>query len=388
MAPFSLMTALGRWVSNKSIATTVTEIFQKRLFTCGQAREPSCGDILKAKGCMKAPEKKKEDVVRQQYPKPLPAREREIVIPVKPECCLDPCKDALPRFDLLYYKRTDKLKRKYQQTWAECPELLKKPKVICCYDKIKYPKMEKRKRKDRPETACMPTCLSARSQCPSFKLPNCREARKPPKCAITRRPLKCKKKKAPYPSFSECSRKRPPPLHPIECHCLAIVPMCELVMFTKFVPGKNFNFALSTEFSYFPVFGGQAGNGGVCDICNAISIVDFLWEVEKDYPVYRQRSSNCKNLQNWDRCIIGSFLMAECNFNREFSKTSNIFPPTPAKREYSRFSISFRIGRCLVYPPNLVCEGAGETDLKTDRCDLSIKTEDKFEDSITLCTVK
>uniref|UniRef100_A0A1A9VV48 Uncharacterized protein n=1 Tax=Glossina austeni TaxID=7395 RepID=A0A1A9VV48_GLOAU len=230
MASFSIMIGLSRLVSHKSIATTVTELFQKRLFTCSKGREPQCGDILKAKGCVKSEksDKKTEAVIKQQYPPPLPPSEREIVIPVKPECCLDPCKDALPRFDLLYYKRTDKLKRKYQQTWAECPELLKKPKVICCFDKIKYPPMEKRKKRDRPETACNPVCASARSACPSFTLPGCREPRKPPKCAVFRSPAKCKKKKAPYPSFSECSRKRPPPLHPIECHCLAIVPMCEV----------------------------------------------------------------------------------------------------------------------------------------------------------------
>ncbi|KAL9915430.1 uncharacterized protein LOC119636600 [Glossina fuscipes] len=230
MASFSIMIGLGRLVSHKSIATTVTELFQKRLFTCSKGREPHCGDILKAKGCVKAAAKseKKEEAVKQQHPPPLPSSEREIIIPVKPECCLDPCKDALPRFDLLYYKRSDKLKRKYQQTWVECPELLKKPKVICCYDKVQYPPMEKRLKIDRPSTACSPVCASARSSCPSFTLPNCRESRKPPKCAVFRSPMKCKKKKAPYPSFSECSRTRPPPLHPIECHCLAIVPMCEV----------------------------------------------------------------------------------------------------------------------------------------------------------------
>ncbi|GBP09735.1 hypothetical protein EVAR_72469_1 [Eumeta japonica] len=40
-----------------------------------------------------------------------------------PECCVDTCPDFFPRFDELYYKTSDKLKRNYQQTWLSCPEI-------------------------------------------------------------------------------------------------------------------------------------------------------------------------------------------------------------------------------------------------------------------------
>lgn len=195
---------------------------------CGPPK-PLCSSMtMKAKGCadLKAkPDDKKE---KKLNPPPLPPKEREIVIETPDECCPDPCKWAYPRFDLLYYKRSDKLNRKYTQTWAECPELLRKPKVICCLDKIVMPQLPKREPKKKPKTACPVSCPPSGSKCPRLTLDGCRPARIPPKCSIVRVPANCEKKKAPYPSFSECKRDIPRPLHPIECKCLVTPSMCEV----------------------------------------------------------------------------------------------------------------------------------------------------------------
>lgn len=192
--------------------------------------KPLCSSMnLKEKGCGGGKDESKKPASEKKInPPPLPHNEREIVIKVPDECCPDPCKWAYPRFDLLYYKRTDKLNRVYTQTWAECPELLKKPKVICCFDKIQMPKMPKRKPKEKPKTACEIVCPPAASKCPRVTMEGCRPARVPPKCIIIRKPADCEKKKAPYPSFSECKRDIPRPLRPIECKCLVKPALCEV----------------------------------------------------------------------------------------------------------------------------------------------------------------
>lgn len=150
-----------------------------------------------------------------------------------PECCKDPCPDYYPRFDELYYESSDKLKKKYQQTWVSCPELQIKSKKICIHENLKFSPMEKRVRKKRPKTACpvggSRICMDNRSRkCPRVLLAGCRGARQPPKCKRERSPSDCLKECTPYPSYSECLRKEIDPLHPIECKCLNHPMMCEV----------------------------------------------------------------------------------------------------------------------------------------------------------------
>lgn len=195
---------------------------------CKEKPAEKCGDRFKGAACDLKPKATKA-VIKQENPKPLAINEQEIKLKRPDICCNNPCKDAAARFDLLYYRRSDKLNRIYQQTWGECPELLKKPKLICRYENIIFPKFEKRPRTQRPQTACKPpTCTNTKTTCPRYIMPRCGKARRPPKCHVNREPLDCVKRKAPFPSFSECRRVLPIPLHPRECTCLALPTMCEV----------------------------------------------------------------------------------------------------------------------------------------------------------------
>uniref|UniRef100_A0A1I8P989 Uncharacterized protein n=1 Tax=Stomoxys calcitrans TaxID=35570 RepID=A0A1I8P989_STOCA len=195
---------------------------------CKQKPVEKCGERFKDAPCDQNAKKPKTHI-KQAMPQPLPLSEQEIKLKTPDICCGNVCPDAVPRLDTLYYKRSDKAQRKYEQTWAECPELMKKPKLLCRYESIIYPKLEKRPRGERPQTACKPPeCNNTKTACPRFNMPRCGKARRPPKCSVTREPLDCMKDKAPYPSFSECKRDLPHPLHPIECKCLALPTMCEV----------------------------------------------------------------------------------------------------------------------------------------------------------------
>ncbi|XP_073812726.1 uncharacterized protein [Musca autumnalis] len=201
---------------------------------CEKKPEVKCGTHFKNEPCAPLSKKsKKKSNTKQKtttIPTPVTGNESEIQLKIPDICDSNPCKDAVTRFDLLFYKRSDKSNREYQQTWAECPQLVIKPKVVCSYENIVYPQMKKRPRQERPTTACKPpTCgANTKSTCPSFQLPNCRSARKPPKCHVNREPKNCTKLNAPYPAFSECRRDIPKPLHPVECKCLALPTMCEV----------------------------------------------------------------------------------------------------------------------------------------------------------------
>lgn len=183
-----------------------------------------CGETLKNKPCLL---KRPKTIIKQPAPMAIPAQKRSIKINRPDICCGEPCPDALPRFDQLYYKRTDKLSRDYQQTWAECPDLVKKPKLICYFEKIKLPKMKKRSKEAR-QMACMDVCAAVAAKCPRIKAPHCRRGRMPPKCHRIRDPIECEKPKVPSPAFSECKRKPAKSLHPIECRCLLTPAICEV----------------------------------------------------------------------------------------------------------------------------------------------------------------
>uniref|UniRef100_A0A034W6J7 Uncharacterized protein n=1 Tax=Bactrocera dorsalis TaxID=27457 RepID=A0A034W6J7_BACDO len=143
------------------------------------------------------------------------------------ECC-PPCRDVFPRFDDLYYQPSDKEKRKYQQTWSECPRLFIVPRKICCYEHFDVPKMEKREFKrdeDQFNNYHVKTCRNnSQSRCAKITWPGCRIGRWPPKCFVIKHSSGCLKICTPYPSYSECKRPKPKSLPPVECACLRAGP--------------------------------------------------------------------------------------------------------------------------------------------------------------------
>lgn len=138
-----------------------------------------------------------------------------------PECC--PRCDS-DRFDLLYYRPSNKC-RSYQRTWWECVPCVI-PKVICCSANALPPEYEKR---NSPRLS--PCLLGKGNQrkcsprkdtaCPRIAIPFCRSGRDPPFCDIVRRKSDCEKIKCPFPSYSECDRELPAciPQRPPECRC-------------------------------------------------------------------------------------------------------------------------------------------------------------------------
>lgn len=205
--------------------TTFPRSYASRTEVCAEHEDPKCAKerLNKLPPC---PAKKR----RMESKEILPERNS---MWENPECCTDPCPDYAPRFDELYYKSSNKLQRKYQQTWIACPQLQIKPKVICNFEQLQLPAMEKRSRKERPKTACpqgiLKMCLDSNSKkCPQMKLANCQGVRKPPKCKRQRSPTNCKKECTPYPSYSECMREDPTAPHPVECKCLNHPMMCDV----------------------------------------------------------------------------------------------------------------------------------------------------------------
>ncbi|XP_017004760.2 uncharacterized protein [Drosophila takahashii] len=153
------------------------------------------------------------------------------LVKMPPDCCDDPCRDRFPPYDQCYYKISDKAKRKYQVTWVECPPIQIKPKKICCYEAGTRPPIPRRKRKVFVADEKCPTeqvCPVAEGLCPKIRLPGCKAVGKV-SCHVVRRITDCTKVKAPYPSFSECSRSAIRPPRAIECNCLAIPSACDLI---------------------------------------------------------------------------------------------------------------------------------------------------------------
>uniref|UniRef100_A0A1A9WLP7 Uncharacterized protein n=1 Tax=Glossina brevipalpis TaxID=37001 RepID=A0A1A9WLP7_9MUSC len=170
-----------------------------------------------------------------------------------PDCCANFCPGLSVRMDERHYKMSDMMKRDYQQTWISCPPLHILNVEVCppqnCEDRVvikrrKRARMPCDKKEKIPATLACPqgkrkielmTCLKAEPPknviCPKIPhdLPECITARKKTDCKVFHPfPITCKKDPAPYPSFSECKRERPPPLRPIECKCLVMPAICEV----------------------------------------------------------------------------------------------------------------------------------------------------------------
>ncbi|EDV34013.1 uncharacterized protein Dana_GF20746 [Drosophila ananassae] len=134
-----------------------------------------------------------------------------------------------PRFDDIYYVESDKAKRKYWQTWVACPPINIKPKKICCYAQAKPAPVKRRKRAARPTTACPQPCPDPQpGSCPKIPRRCHREGRVPSKCHKNRAPADCVKPLTPYPSYSECKKRKLDPLHPKECACTVVPMLCEV----------------------------------------------------------------------------------------------------------------------------------------------------------------
>lgn len=199
--------------------------------SCADVKEPICSEenLAQRDPCF-------EKEVR--LAKGLPPPESNSMW-LNPECCKESC-PILPRYDEMYYKPSDKLKRKYQQTWVACPDLHIEEVTVCCNESLNFAPKEKRvfKRveKGAPATSCSKVSPSAKvckpppiqkKGCPYVPLPDC-SGRKPPTCPKRRISDGCAREKTPYPSFSECQKDEIDPSSPVECRCLDPVFMCEV----------------------------------------------------------------------------------------------------------------------------------------------------------------
>ncbi|XP_017149770.1 uncharacterized protein LOC108160340 [Drosophila miranda] len=189
--------------------------------------ETRCGPPSLRKPCEITPEKKEE-------PKDLPKPPKPFKSMWDIEGC-PPIVCQLPsRYDIKYYRVSDKEKRKYQVTWNDCPRMVVKPRKVCLYETMVRPKPCRRKRKVNPKEGAPPMqnsleCIKKEdSNCRRITMPCCKPARIPPTCKAALKGLSgCKKRNAPYPSFSECKKGDLLELPPTECKCLEAFAMCE-----------------------------------------------------------------------------------------------------------------------------------------------------------------
>ncbi|XP_055844057.1 uncharacterized protein LOC129910637 [Episyrphus balteatus] len=182
-----------------------------------------------------------DDNKHEMPPRKAPKKEEFKSMWENPKC--EPSAATCPQigFDALYYKPSDKAKREYQQTWIECPARLVKPVITCEFPKDQYPPLERRARKERPDTAkCMDTSklelapcsrqkdLKQNKNCVKIKLPGCRGVRSDIRCKLVREPANCQIVRSPYPSYSECTHPKIKPKRVGECECMKIRSMCEV----------------------------------------------------------------------------------------------------------------------------------------------------------------
>lgn len=147
-----------------------------------------------------------------------------------PTCKLTPCPMLKP-LDAYYYKPSNKLTKKYQQTWNECPDREAMNKIICTYPQYKYPEPERRKRKERLcEDPCTqtPDCkIEKLSRCTKIRMPGCRTVRDPPKCHNYKK-SGCEKEECPEMCYTECNKQAPNEKVSNDCGCLHVRSITEV----------------------------------------------------------------------------------------------------------------------------------------------------------------
>lgn len=138
------------------------------------------------------------------------------------------------RYDMKYYRISDKQKRDYQVTWNECPRLLIKPKKVCIREGMKRPEIKRRQRPPAVEgqVAKPPDPAdcgkgASKTKCVYVVNPCCKVGRRPATCEVARYKTDCTKRKAPYPSFSECDKEPLNEAPNIECKCLDLPALCD-----------------------------------------------------------------------------------------------------------------------------------------------------------------
>lgn len=173
----------------------------------------------------------------------------ENFINYKKKCLQDDCAWFSPRLDLVHYRPSDKLKRKYHRTWIKCVVKKRRVKMVCHCEPVKYQPRSippcnggviGAKKVPCPES--LPCVLGApdleldpckkpsadQLACPKMTMPCCKAAKKPPICKNPRPKVECRKRLTKYPSFSECLIDPLPDSPPVECKCLNKPMMCEV----------------------------------------------------------------------------------------------------------------------------------------------------------------
>lgn len=114
------------------------------------------------------------------------------------------------------------------------PTTVNQAQKVCLYEKLKRPKIVRRKRGASTGSAApsgqSQTCGkgATKNLCVYVKAPCCKTGRKPPKCRSAFKSLgNCEKRKTPYPSFSECKKDPLLELPPTECGCLSTPASCD-----------------------------------------------------------------------------------------------------------------------------------------------------------------
>ncbi|EDW00802.1 GH20818 [Drosophila grimshawi] len=160
----------------------------------------------------------------------------------KTRCLKDPCSFDVPRADLIHYKPTDKLRRKYRRTW--CKFVLKRQaiKMKCMHKPVTF-KRRKPRRFTVVKSSCqrkevdpcapklnLRTCKPMKKTlCPRLTMPHCKPSVVPPSCKRGgRKRSKCRKRLTKYPAFSECLIDPLPSAPRVECNCLLTPSMCSV----------------------------------------------------------------------------------------------------------------------------------------------------------------
>lgn len=188
---------------------------------CAPPEDGSCGQqILKEYPCNLPPESQK------RYEAPEKPK-FESMWNLK-DCTSDVCVLDL-RYDMKYYRISDKKKRKYQVTWNECPRILIKPKKVCVQEGMKRPEIKRRKRvpADSIKPPAQSCTAESANKCVYVINPCCKVGRRPAKCEAAFLKKDCVKRKAPYPSFSECDKEPYNEVPPVECACLVTPALCD-----------------------------------------------------------------------------------------------------------------------------------------------------------------